>query len=161
MKKIKLSKQQTEEINSWINDPTSHQYELVGFAQKFASKCFGVNLDLSTESINDVDMILKHIHETEPLVQENLNINILALRFAAYIITTLEHNTEKGKWERDDRISGEQSFPFYWRGMTFFPLSWCFERMLHGKEDNINTKYHSVLMISDIDMDFLFQPHLH
>ena len=98
MLKSKLNKKKTIGIINWINNPTNHQYELVDFAQKYASKYFDINLDLSTESINDIEMICKNIHDKIYLYDVKSEIYIIAIAFAAYIITTLEENTEKGEW---------------------------------------------------------------
>lgn len=145
---IKLNKQQIEEINRGIYDPTPHQNQLVEFAQKFALNSYGLNLDFSTESINDVETILADIHKTGNVLDDETFMTVIALRFAAYIITTLEQNTEKGEWELYDPESGENSLPFYWRDMTLRPFMWCIKRMVNGEEDNIYAKYKTALWMS-------------
>jgi hypothetical protein len=117
------------------------QVDLTNLALRIAKESFGIELDFSHASIKQVEMILSTIHLEYTRTKDDDGLNGIALEFGAYIITTIEKNTEKGRWERNHPQFGEATFPFYWHDATLFPYEWCRKRIFDGEADNVWTKY--------------------
>ena len=107
-----------------------------------AKKELKIDLDFSPESIDQVEKILREIHERHadsPLNEEE--ISVLALRWGAYIGETLKR-VRSGKWQRDsERIVPGTSPVVFGRGNEAFPRSWAYKRIVNGPEDNIVFKF--------------------
>lgn len=122
------------------------QVQLTGLAVQVAKENFGVTLDFSHQSVRDVERILGQLHEDYKRTKKEEGLRGLAAEFAAYIITVIERNTEKGVWEADDRRVGPGTLPFHWRGTTIFPYGWCLKRIYDGDADNVWVKYEAFVL---------------
>ncbi|MBI2543551.1 MAG: hypothetical protein HYW24_05205 [Candidatus Aenigmarchaeota archaeon] len=105
------------------------------------AKGFGIDLDFSHESIKQVEKILADIHEEYKKTKNEEGLRGIAISFAAYIISVIERNSGKGKWERNHPKIGPDTFPFSWRDSYLFPYGWCVKRIYDGKSDNVWVKY--------------------
>jgi hypothetical protein len=106
-----------------------------------------VTLDFSHESVKQFDLMLGPLHEKQKQkFAEPYEIRGAAMQCAAYIVTTIEKNTEKGRWERDHPIKGPDSFPFYWRRVAIFPYEWCMKRIDFGARESIWSKYQNTVL---------------
>lgn len=121
------------------------QKKFTSMAVKFA-KDDGFNLDFSHESIKDVETILSRAHKEYKKSKTDEGKIGNALGYAAYIITTIEKNTEKGRWDKDHPHFGEDTFPFYWRNQTMFIFHWCLKRINEGEEDDVWFKYQGAVL---------------
>jgi len=122
------------------NGMTKVQKRLTELAINDAKK-HNIKLDFSNESIKEVENILSAVHDEYNKTKNEKNLNDIALKYSAYIITVIEKNFEKGKWERNDPVFGEDSYTFYWRGGAYYIYSWCLKRIIEGEQDNIWIKY--------------------
>jgi hypothetical protein len=122
------------------------QKELTNLALRVAKESFDIKLDFSHNSIRQVEKILSAFHDDYKKTKDDSGLNGIAFEFAAYIITTIEKNTEKGKWERDHPQFGEGAFPFYWKNQTLFPVEWCKKRIFDGPGDNVWSKYQVLVL---------------
>jgi hypothetical protein len=121
------------------------QAELTDAAVQIARE-YGVSLNFSHGSVEDVERVLAKIHEHYARTRDERGLRGIGIEFAAYIVTTIEQNTGEGKWERDDPTMGEASYPFYWRGAAIFPYGWCMKRIIDGDADNVWIKYRAFVL---------------
>jgi len=133
---------QTTKHNFMNKDSKLSELEdrLVELAIQIADS-FGKKLDFSEKSVKVVEKILSKFHKEYKKTGDEEGLNGIALEFAFYIIKVIENNYEKGRLERNHKDFGDDSFPYYWRGSTIFPYSWCLKRIFDGKADNVWIKY--------------------
>lgn len=110
------------------------------------AKDFNVNLDYSDESINGVEHVLSELHKEYKKTKSDEGLHGIALFYAFYIVAVIEKNHGKGKFERNHKTFGENSFPFTWNGKTLFPYGWCEKRILDGEGDNVEIKYKMLIL---------------
>lgn len=127
------------------------QAELTKIALELAQDVFEVKLDFSHGSIKMVEAMLAAYHQEYKKTGDDNGLNGIAIEFGAYIVSTIEKNTERGRWERNHPQFGEASFPFYWRNSILFPYEWCRKRIFEGDADNVWIKYQT-LILNKIDM---------
>jgi len=139
LKKVKNKNPKSSEVSAKLKS------ELLDYAMQIA-EVFHIKLDYSHRSIKMVEKILAKTHKDYKKTKNPEGLHGVALEFAAYIIEVIETNSEKGRWERDHPDFGKDSFPYYWKGVTIFPYSWCLKRIYDGKGDNVWTKYKSLVL---------------
>jgi len=118
---------------------------MTGNAIKMAEG-FEINLDYSDESIQKVEEILAKINAHFINAQSDEGLSGIAFGFAGYIVTVIEKNHGAGKWEKDHKEAGADTFPFHWKGGTIFPYAWCMKRIIDGDSDNVWFKYQALVL---------------
>ncbi len=126
--------------------PREIQSQLCELAEQIARDNFGIGLDYSIASIQQVESILAAVHNEYVRTQSEDGLQGIALEFAAYIVTVIEKHFGVGDWHRDHATIGPDSFPFQWRGATIFPYGWCFNRIIDGPEDDIWVKFNALVV---------------
>ncbi len=119
--------------------------ELADLAIQIAGS-FRIKLDYTEKSIRKVEKVLSKIHKEYRKTKNEDGLQGIAAEFAFYIIKTIEKNHESGKLERDHPDFGENSFPYYWKDTTLLPYGWCLKRIFEGKQDNVWSKYKTLVM---------------
>lgn len=114
---------------------------LASEAVKDANKNNQVALDFTPESIKSVDAILGRIHDSYVKNPSSISVNGLASAYGAYIGEVIRRSEPDAKWERDDPVAGEKSYPLFWGGGRSYPMAWCYKRIVNGDEDNVWVKY--------------------
>lgn len=99
------------------------------------------SLDYTPESIQNVETILGCLHDQYLKNPSSISVNGLGSAYGAYIGEVIRRSESGARWERDDPIAGEKSYPFHWAGRVSFPMSWCQKRIINGPEDNVWLKY--------------------
>ena len=100
-----------------------------------------VLLDYTPESIRIVESILGSVHNQYVKNPDSVNAHGLASAYGAYIGEVIRRSQKGAKWERDDPVAGEKSYPLHWGGRVSFPMTWCYKRIVNGPEDNVWNKY--------------------
>jgi hypothetical protein len=126
-----------------------HQFQTAGqFAQWLATEAVKdakennqVALDYTPDSIQHVENILGHLHDKYIKNPSSVSANGLALAYGAYIGEVIRRSEVDAKWERDDPVGGEKSYPITWGGGHSYPMAWCYHRIVNGPEDNVWIKY--------------------
>ena len=122
------------------------QSDLTALAFKVAEN-FGVKLDFTHNSIEQVEKVLGLVHDEYKKTKNKEGLDGIALEFATYIISTIEKNLAKGRWERDSKEFGKDVFPYTLAdGRVIFPYAWCQKRIFDGEGDNIWTKYNTLVI---------------
>jgi hypothetical protein len=114
---------------------------LATMAVKDAKENNHVTLDYTPESIHDVENILGGLHDQYTRNPSSVNANGLGSAYGAYIGEVIRRSEVGAKWERDDPVAGEKSYPLHWGGRVSFPMAWCYHRIVNGSEDNVWNKY--------------------
>jgi hypothetical protein len=126
-----------------------HQFQTAGqFAQWLATEAVKdakennqVALDYTPDSIQNVENILEHLHDQYVKNPSSLSANGLGSAYGAYIGEVIRRSEADAKWERDDPVGGEKSYPIIWGGGHSYPMAWCYHRIVNGPEDNVWIKY--------------------
>lgn len=103
-----------------------------------------VELDYSIESIQLVDDALGGMHTRYVKNSSSVSVNGLASAYGAYIGEVIRRSEPGAKWERDDPVGGENSYPITWDGKHSYPMAWCYRRIVNGSEDNVWVKYQAL-----------------
>jgi hypothetical protein len=128
----------TDEMMGW----------LAAEAADIASKN-GVKLDYSTQSIEQVEIVLGKMHEEYVNTKAARGADGLAMAFGAYIGEAIRRSDPDARWERDDPVGGEKSYPLRWRAGSSFVCAWCYRRITNGEEDNVWHKFLGVQRIAE------------
>jgi hypothetical protein len=127
MKKFKS----TDELLLW----------LAGEAVNDARQQNQVELDYSIGSIQRVDGVLGGLHNQYMKNSSSVSLNAIASAYGAYIGEVIRRSESGAKWERDDPVGGEKSYPIIWGYGRSYPMAWCYRRIVNGSEDNVWVKY--------------------
>lgn len=100
-----------------------------------------VNLDYSVESIKTVDQVLGRLHDQYAKDPSSVSATGLGSAYGAYVGEVIRRSERGAKWERDDPVAGEKSYPLIWAAGRSFPMTWCYHRIVNGAEDDIWFKY--------------------
>jgi hypothetical protein len=103
----------------------------------------GVNLDYSVDSIKEVEEILGRLHEQYVKDPSSISAKGLGSAYGAYVGEVIRRSEPGAKWERDDNVGGEKSYPIIWgsgQGHSY-PMAWCYHRIVNGPEDNVWVKF--------------------
>jgi hypothetical protein len=100
-----------------------------------------VNLDYTPDSIQKVEQILAALHDKYVKDHSSISPNGLGSAYGAYIGEVIRRSEPGAKWERDDPVGGEKSYPIIWGGGHSYPMAWCYHRIVNGPEDNVWVKY--------------------
>jgi hypothetical protein len=108
---------------------------------------FGIKLDFSIESVKQVEDILSQIHHEFNESKNDEGMSGIALEFAAYIISVIERNIATGKWQRDSKEMGKDTFPYQiTNDHIIFPYAWCLKRIIDGESENVWIKFNSLVL---------------
>ena len=127
---------------SWESeDPTSLCVRLAETCVQSSSKAYGVNLDYSVASLEQLEIVLQATHEEhlqQPLSEQSMFARCLA--FGAYVGELMRREVGGGNWQRHSQF-GENTFPLEVPGgQVVFPVVWCEKRVVNGPEDNVAFK---------------------
>jgi hypothetical protein len=102
-----------------------------------------VNLDFSSESIEKVEQILGNLHDLYIKNPSSISANGLGSAYGAYVGEVIRRTEPGARWERDDEVGGEKSYPIIWGAGSAhsYPMAWCYHRIVNGPEDNVWVKY--------------------
>jgi len=114
---------------------------LANEAVKDARQQNRVDLDYSVASIEAVEKILSSLHDQYVKNPTSIAVNGLSSAYGAYVGEVIRRTEPGAKWERDDAVGGEKSYPIIWGGGSSYPMAWCYRRIANGPEDNVWTKY--------------------
>jgi hypothetical protein len=114
---------------------------LANEAVKDAREQNRVELDYSVASIQKVETILGGLHDQYAKNQSSISVNSLGSAYGAYIGEVIRRSEPGAKWERDDSVGGEKSYPIIWGDGHSYPMAWCYRRIVNGPEDNVWVKY--------------------
>jgi hypothetical protein len=106
-------------------------------------------LDYTPESIKIVESILGSVHDQYVKNPDSVSARGLGSAYGAYVGEVIRRSENGAKWERDDPVAGEKSYPLRWGGRVSFPMSWCYKRIVNGPEDNVWNKYSSLRQHAD------------
>lgn len=131
---------------SEIKDIKELQKTLTNLALQIGTY-YKIDLDYSIDSVKKVEEILAKVSEEYQKTKNEEGLKGIALEFAAYIITVIEKNIESGKWERDSKEMGKETFPYKLSdGRDIFPYSWCLKRIYNGEGDNVWVKFQTLIL---------------
>jgi hypothetical protein len=116
---------------------------LASAAVKDAREQNHLDLDYSSESIEKVEQILGNLHELYVKSPSSISANGLGSAYGAYIGEVIRRAEPGARWERDDEVGGEKSYPIIWGAGSghSYPMAWCYHRIVNGSEDNVWLKY--------------------
>jgi hypothetical protein len=114
---------------------------LAAEAVDMANRDFGIKLDYSVESIEQVEEMLGRLYDEVARRKSSEGVRGLAMMCGAYIGESIRRTEPDAKWEQDHPVAGEKSYPLHWQGGESFPCGWCYNRIMNGPEDNIWHKY--------------------
>jgi hypothetical protein len=100
-----------------------------------------INLDYSVDSIKQVEEILGRLHEQYVKDPSSISAKGLGSAYGAYIGEVIRRSEPGAKWERDDAVGGEKSYPIIWGPGHSYPMAWCYHRIVNGPEDNVWVKF--------------------
>jgi len=101
-----------------------------------------VRLDYSIESIKSVEKILGQLHEQYAKNPSSVSVKGLGSAYAAYVGEVIRRSEPGARWEKDDAVGGEKSYPLIWGAGHSYPLGWCQKRIIYGDGDNVWIKYY-------------------
>jgi hypothetical protein len=127
-------------------DLAALKQQMTELAEQVARENFGITLDYSVASIQQVESILGEIHDDFKRTGSEEGLRGIALEFAAYLISVIEHNFAQGTWRRDDPSMGAETFPYEWNGSVLFPYGWCLKRLLDGPQDDVWAKFQALVV---------------
>jgi hypothetical protein len=102
-----------------------------------------ISLDYSVDSIKEVEQILGRLHEQYVKDPSSISAKGLGSAYGAYIGEVIRRSEPGARWESDDAVGGEKSYPIIWgpgHGHSY-PMAWCYHRIVNGPEDNVWIKY--------------------
>ncbi len=105
-----------------------------------------INLDYSVDSIKQVEEILGRLHDLYMKDPSTISAKGLGSAYGAYIGEVIRRSEPDAKWERDDAVGGEKSYPLIWgpgHGHSY-PMAWCYHRIVNGPEDNVWVKFRAL-----------------
>jgi len=114
---------------------------LAGEAVKDAREQNHVELDYSVASIEKVEEVLAKLHDQYVQNPSSVAPKGLGSAYGAYVGEVIRKTEPGARWERDDPVGGEKSYPIIWRSRHSYPMAWCYRRIVNGPEDNIWLKY--------------------
>ncbi|HSX16846.1 MAG TPA: hypothetical protein VLH86_01970 [Patescibacteria group bacterium] len=121
--------------------------KLIRLALDLASEDYHIELDFSEKSLRKVDEILltlrKQLKSTPDSEEKRLGTQGIALELCAYIVQVIENHYGEGKWERDSKEYGKETWPFTHSGVTIFPMNWCLKCIDNGRKDKVWRKYNT------------------
>jgi hypothetical protein len=88
-----------------------------------------------------VEQILGELHDKYVRDHSSISADGLGSAYGAYIGEVVRRSEPGAKWERDDPVGGEKSYPIIWGGGHSYPMAWCYRRIVNGPEDNVWVKY--------------------
>jgi hypothetical protein len=106
-----------------------------------AEKQNHAHLDYSVDSIKTVDKILGQIHDAYVKDANSVSVGGLGSAYGAYVGEVIRRSEPGARWDRDDPVAGEKSYPLIWGAGRSYPLGWCQKRILFGDEENVWVKY--------------------
>ncbi len=126
-----------------------HQFQTVAeFTQWLATEALKdakennqITLDYSPESIRSVEKILGGIHDAYVKNPSSISANGLGPAYGAYIGEVIRKSEPGARWERDDAVAGEKSYPIILGSGHSYPMAWCYHRIVNGDGDNVWVKY--------------------
>src|SRR5688572_23770756 len=95
------------------NDMPKLRIKMCDLAEQVSSG-FGVTLDYSERSVDDVERILGEVHDEYRRTKSEEGLQGLALEFGAYLVSVLEKHRGPVVWKRDHPEFGEDAFPLEW-----------------------------------------------
>jgi hypothetical protein len=110
-------------------------------AVKDAQENNHVSLDYTPQSIQKVEQILGDLHDRYVKNHASISASGLGSAYGAYIGEVIRRSEPGAKWERDDPVGGEKSYPIIWGSGRSYPIAWCYHRIVNGQEDNVWVKY--------------------
>lgn len=129
-----------------IKDPKELQKKLTDLALELA-RYYKIELDFTAESVKKVEEILSKISKDYHKTKNEEGINGMALELAAYIVTVIEKKIAVGKWERDSKDFGKNTFPYdLGNKNVIFPYAWCLKRIHDGEGENIWLKFKTLVL---------------
>lgn len=130
-------------------------------AVEHAHSIYGIILDHSNQSVEQVETILAQLHDHYSASQSLAGSFGLAMFYGAYVGEAIRRNNfPEGTWEGD--ASG-QSFPslrWYARHggeSVIFQMNWCYSRIVDGPENNVSVKYQVCIMRNNAFVEKLEQ----
>jgi hypothetical protein len=100
-----------------------------------------VDLDYTANSIKSVDKILGDLHQQYAKAPSSVNPIAMGSAYGAYVGEVIRKIKTDAKWQRDDPMIGEKSYPLDCAGRRAFPMGWCIKRIIDGPEDDISSKF--------------------
>ena len=111
---------------------------------------YSIELDYSSDSIEDVERILDTIHRQhvqDPI--DDAELTRLKLKWGGYIGEVIKR-LRKAEWQLDSKIGGPGSLPVvYEKSGESFPVMWCLKRIVNGSEDNVWDKFNLLVVNRD------------
>jgi len=114
---------------------------MAGEAVSDADKENHVHLDYSVDSIQQVETILGQLHDQYVSNPNSVSAKGLGAAYGAYVGETIRRSEPNVKWQRDDAVGGEKSYPLIWAAGHSYPMAWCYHRIVNGPGDNVWIKY--------------------
>ena len=119
--------------------------EFIGFASQNAltdaATYEHIQLDYSVDSLQQVDKILGHVHESYAKNPSSIHLRGVAAEYGAYVGEVIRRNQPNVYWTRDSKVMGEKVYALHWKAGESYPFTWCSERITNGDEDSIWIKY--------------------
>ncbi|EMI22626.1 putative membrane protein [Rhodopirellula maiorica SM1] len=118
---------------------------------------FDIKLDFSPESIEHVETILGRLHDQHAQIPfDDDRLTIEALKWGGYIGEVVRALRDCN-WAFESSINSEIFPVVYDNGSESYPVRWCYERIVHGKEFDVRHKF-EVLVADRHDADSLSSP---
>ena len=131
-------------------DVIEEMKERAASAVEDARDKYSIELDYSSDSIEEVERILDKIHRQhreEPI--DNAELNRLKLKWGGYVGEVIKR-LRKAEWQLDSKIAGPGSLPVvYEKSGESFPVMWCLKRIVNGPEDNVWDKFNLLVVNRD------------
>jgi hypothetical protein len=127
-----------------FQSPTEFAQWLATDAVQDAKDNNHVALDYTPASIQNVEKILGQLHDQYAKNPSSISANGLASAYGAYIGEVIRRSEPDVKWERDDPVGGEKSYPLIWGSLRTYPMAWCYHRIENGPEDDVWFKYRAL-----------------
>jgi hypothetical protein len=100
----------------------------------------GAQLDYSVSSIQTVEKLLGGVHDQYVKDPSSVSVPGMANMYGAYVGEVIRRSEPGARWERDDAVGGEKSYPIIWGGGNSYPIGCCYKRIVNGEEDNVWVK---------------------
>jgi hypothetical protein len=119
-------------------------------AERIAKEGFGITLDYSNDSVDQVEKVLGLCHKDYKKTRSEDGLRGIAFEFGAYIVKVIEKNVGPVRWERNHPQMGEDAFPLYLgEDDAIFPVAWCLKRIYDGPGDDVWIKYNQFVLKRD------------
>lgn len=129
-----------------VKDIKELQKKLTDLALELG-RYYKIDLNFTDESVKKVEEILSKISEDYHKTKNEEGIDGMALELAAYIVTVIEKNITSGKWERDSKDFGKNTFPYdLGNENIIFPYAWCLKRIHDGESENVWLKFNALVL---------------